>query len=162
MQPQQPILPQMPQVGLPESEYAILIRDADASGNPFAHEAAKVGQYITLALDSHLDWDSKVRYFQHALNRHCKPPPVPDEPVWYFYTSLANLVRKYAGQEALRLSSAEDDLYATRLEMGSNREMIEAEAETFFSNLMGAGDKRPNWFSEEDWAQLKLLRDQWF
>jgi hypothetical protein len=86
---------------------------------------------------------------------------VPDEPVWVFYRELADLVRQYAGREALRLASTEDDLYATRLQMGSAREQIESEAEVFFCALTGSGDRRPDWFSDEDWAQLKLIRDQW-
>ena len=45
--------------------------------------------------------------------------------------------------------------------MGSVREQIESEAEVFFADLMGAGDHRPDWFSDEDWLQLKLIRDQW-
>lgn len=159
---QQPhIFPPMPEIGKPESHYAKLARQADAEGNHYAHEVAKVGQYITLALDPRLDWLAKLRYFQHALKRHCVPPPVPDEPVWVFYRDLADLVRQYAGQEALRLASAEDDLYATRQALGSDRDAIEAEAEDFFSKLLGAGERRPDWFNDVDWAQLKLIRDQW-
>jgi hypothetical protein len=86
---------------------------------------------------------------------------VPDEPVWVFYRDLADLVRQYAGQEALRLASVEDDLYATRQALGSDREAIEAEAEEFFSQLLGAGERRPDWFNDIDWGQLKLIRDQW-
>lgn len=159
---QQPhVFPSMPQIGMSESQYAALAKQADADGNIYAHEAAKVGQYITLALDFHLDWPAKLRYFQHALRRHCVPPPVPDEPVWMFYRDLADLVRRYAGYEALRLASAEDDLYATRLALGADRQAVECDAELFFEQLLGTGDKRPDWMSEEDWAQLKLIRDQW-
>jgi hypothetical protein len=151
----------MPEIGQSESYYAKLAKQADAEGNIYAHEAAKVGQYITLALDMHLDWPAKQRYFLHALKRHCVPPPVPDEPVWVFYRDLADLVRRYAGYEALRLASAEDDVYATRLALGATREAVEADAEVFFGQLLGAGDNRPDWMSEDDWAQLKLIRDQW-
>ena len=159
---QQPhIFPSMPAIGQSESYYAQLARQADSEGNIYAHEAAKDGQYITLALDHHLDWPAKLRYFQHALKRHCNPPPVPDEPVWIFYRDLADLVRQYAGHEALRLASAEDDLYATRLALGSDRPTVESDAETFFAQLLGAGNCRPDWVSEDDWRQLKLIRDQW-
>jgi hypothetical protein len=153
--------PSMPGIGHSESHYANLARQADAEGNIFAHEAAKVGQYITLALDPHLNWASKARYFQHALKRHCVPPPVPEEDVWIFYRDLAELVRQYAGQEALRLASAEDDIYATRIQLGSNRDAVESDAELFFSAILGTGEKRCDWFSEDDWRQLKLIRDQW-
>lgn len=159
---QQPhVFPPMPEIGRSETYYAKLVRHADAEGNHFAHEAAKVGQYISLALDPHLDWAAKCRYFQHAMKRHCVPPPVPDEPVWLFYRDLADLVRQYAGQEALRLACQEDDLYATRLGLGSSRDTIEGEAELFFGTLMGTGEKRPEWFNEGDWNQLRLVRDQW-
>src|SRR5580698_5569291 len=128
--------PQMPEIGHHETYYAKPVHRADKVGNIYAHEAAKVGQYITLALDFHLDWTAKLRYFQHALKRHCVPPPIPDEPVWVFYRDLADLVRQYAGHEALRLASTEDDLYATRLQLGATREAVEADAENFFCQLL--------------------------
>ena len=71
------------------------------------------------------------------------------------------LVRQYAGQEALKLASQEDDLYAARLSMGQGREKIEDDAEDFFTKLMPEGDRCPEWFNESDWLQLKLIRDQW-
>jgi hypothetical protein len=52
-------------------------------------------------------------------------------------------------------------MYATRIDMGITRETIEGEAEVFFAKLLGSGDKRPDWYNEEDWTQLKLIRDQW-
>ena len=65
---QQPhVFPSMPPIGQSESFYANLAKQADAEGNMYAHEAAKVGQYITLALDPHLEWPAKQRYFEHAL-----------------------------------------------------------------------------------------------
>jgi hypothetical protein len=160
---QRHIFPPMPDIGMSESHYANLARLADADGNIYAQHAAKVGQYITLALDHHLDWPAKLRYFEHALKRHCVPPAVPDETVWVFYRDLADHVRKYAGHEALRLASVEDDLYATRLELGADRDTVECDAELFFAQLLGTGasEKRPDWVCEEDWQQLKMLRDQW-
>jgi hypothetical protein len=154
-------LPAMPEIGRPESFYAKLVKGADQQADVHLHESAKVGQYITLALDPSLAWDDKLKYFRHALKRHCVPPPYPDDDVWMFYQQLADLVRQYAGQEALRLSSTEDDLYAARLSMGQSREKIEDDAEAFFQKLMGSGDQCPEWFNEMDWAQLKLIRDQW-
>jgi len=153
--------PAMPPIGRPESFYAKLAHEADRMGDTHAHEAAKVGQYITLALDPMLPWEDKLKYFRHALKRHCQPPPYADDEVWLFYRQLADLVREYCGQEALRIASQEDDMYAARLAMGQDREKIEDEAENFFIKIMGKGDTRPEWFNEADWAQLKLLRDQW-
>jgi hypothetical protein len=157
-------LPDMPKIGLPESFYAQQVQDADRRGDRHAHEAYKVGQYVTLAMDPTLDWDAKLRYFKHALHRHCQPPPYPNEPTWLFYRRLAELVRQYAGQEALRLASVEDDLFAARISMGQSRDHIEDEAERFFARLIGGSScqtHQPEWLTEEDWQQLKLLRDQW-
>ncbi len=153
--------PPLPDIGRPESFYAHRIHQADRAGDHFSHEAHKVAQYITLALDPNLEWEEKLKYFTHALNRHCQPPPFPDEQVWMFYKRLANWVRENAGSEALRLASLEDDLYAARLNMGQDREKIEDDAEIFFARLLGTGDRPPEHFNEEDWQQLKLMRDQW-
>src|ERR1051325_8737557 len=154
-------LPPLPQIGHPESYYAKQVHVADRVGDRHAHEANKVGQYVTLGLDPHLKWEEKLKYFRHALKRHCVPPPLPDDDVWMFYRSLADMVRQYAGQEALRLASREDDSYAARLASGEPREAIEEEAEAFFLDLLGRGEVVPDHFHEEDWQQLKLIRDQW-
>jgi hypothetical protein len=154
-------LPPMPEIGRPESYYADLIRSADRNGSMHLREAAKVGQYITLGLDPSLAWNEKLRYFQHAHKRHCSPPPYPDDAVWMFYQNLADLVRSWCGAEALRLAGIEDDLYAARLKMGQSRDRIEDDAERFFMNLLGSNDRCPEWFNENEWLQLKLLRDQW-
>lgn len=153
-------LPPMPEIGRPESYYAKRVLEADRTGLTHAREGYKVAQYITLALDARLDWEEKLRYFRHALKRHCVPPPLPNDDVWAFYQDLAHLVRQGAGQEALRIASREDDRYAARLEMGQSRKQIEDDAEVFFATLLGTG-VRPEWFSEADWDQLKLIRDQW-
>jgi hypothetical protein len=152
-------LPALPEIGHPESFYAKKIKDADKAGDKHTHEAYKVGQYITLALDTHLAWEEKLRYFQHALKRHCQPPFLPDDELWTFYNGLAALVREYAGREALRLASETDDLYAARLSMGQSREDIEDEAEEFFSKLIA--HECPAYLNEGDYDQLKLIRDQW-
>lgn len=154
-------LPPMPEIGRPESYYARRVHEADKKGNTHAREAYKVGQYITLAMDPRLNWGQKVRYFQHALRRHCNPPPLPDEQLWVFYRELAHIIREHAGREALRLASLEDDRYATRVQMGGTRERIRADAQAFFLELMGPHDRCPDFYTEEDWAQLKILRAQW-
>jgi hypothetical protein len=157
---QRPPLPQMPEIGHPETYYARQAHDANKKGDTHAHAAAKVGQYVTLAMDPRLLWEDKLRYFKHALNRHCIPPRIPDDAVWTFYKDLQNLVRDYAGQEALRIASSEDDLYAAYTAMGKERSKIEERAETFFARLIPK-EQCPDWFHDEDWAQLKLIRDQW-
>jgi len=158
---QQRVPPAMPPIGRPESFYAKMAHDADRAGDVHSREAAKVGQYITLALDETLPWEEKLKYLEHVLKRHCQPPPFPDSDVTDFYEELANLVRQHAGQEALRIASREDDLYAARLSMGQSRNQLEDEAEEFFARLMSGADQCPEWMNEADWTQLKLIRDQW-
>ena len=154
-------LPSMPPIGQPESYYAQQVQLADKQNDRHAHEANKVGQYVTLAIDPRLAWESKLKYFEHALRRHCMPPPLPDEDVWMFYRKLADMVRQFAGLEALRLASMKDDEFAERVNGREDRENISEEAEPFFRKLLGFGLSRPDHFTEEDWVQLKLLRDQW-
>ncbi len=159
--PQARQLPSMPPIGQPESYYARQVQFADKIGDPHLHEAFKVGQYISLGIDPKLKWESKLKYFDHALRRHCAPPPLPDEDVWLFYRQLADLVRLHCGYQALLLASQKDDEYAGRLANKESREKIAEEAEPFFQKLMGLGWEKPNHFSDEDWVQLKLIRDQW-
>jgi hypothetical protein len=155
-------IPTLPEIGHPESYYAHLVHKADRENAMHSREAAKVGQYITLAIDPYLSWEQKLRYFRHALRRHCQPPKICSDPVWMFYQSLGGMVRQYAGQEALRLASAEDDRYAASISLGgATREEIAQEAESFFFNLTGFGDACPEHFNEEDWVQLKMIRNQW-
>jgi hypothetical protein len=151
----------LPEIGLDEREYTRLVKLADQQNNPHLHEAHKVGMYVTLAVSPTLPWPEKLRYFKHALNRHCNPPPFPDEATWLFYRELANLVKQYAGAEALRLASKEDDFYAARLSIGQSREKIEAEAEEFFTSLIGDFNRPPDWLTDEDFATIKMIRDQW-
>jgi hypothetical protein len=154
-------LPPLPEIGHPEVYYARRVQMADRAGDLHTYEAHKVGQYITLGLDRMLTWEQKLRYFVHALKRHCVPPPLPDEQVWMFYRGLAYLVREHCGAEALRLASEADESYDKRQHAGVSRAQIEDEAEEFFHKLLGFGEKCPFYFNEEDWAQLKLLRNQW-
>lgn len=151
----------LPAVGHPESHYAKLAHDADRVGDPHGHEAAKVGQYLTLAREESLTWEDKLKYYRHALKRHCQTPALAEAEVEAFYGKLADLVRQHAGMEALRIASGVDDLYAARLSMGQSREQIEDEAEEFFAKILGSGDHCPEHFNEADWQQLKLIRDQW-
>ena len=153
----------MPEIGYPEAHYARRVRQAELAGDDHAREAYKVGQYVTLAMDPHADWEKKLRYFRHALRRHTNAPPLPTDEVWLFYQNLKDLVRRYAGQEALRLALKEDEAYATRLGLGQSRQRIEQEAEEFFAKLLGSHsqDACPEHFTQEDWDQLRLIRNQW-
>jgi hypothetical protein len=154
-------LPSLPQVGQPESYYADQVKRADQMGNHHAREAFKVGQYITLGLNRRLDWEKKLRYFNHALRAHCTPPTLTNDSVWMFYAQLADLVRQHAGAEALRLASIEDDYYAGQLKAGVARPQIMAQAEVFFRKVLGDSDKKPDYLKQDDYEQLKILRNQW-
>ena len=153
--------PPMPEIGHPEAYYAHLAKRADRRNDPHAREAAKVGQYITLALSGDLEWDQQVRYFKHAINRHCHPPDFCNDGCWKFYHDLADVVREHCGTEALRRAMAEDDAFARRLSIGQLREKIVPDARHFFFKLMGGESGCPLWFASEDWEQLRLVRDQW-
>lgn len=154
-------LPALPEIGYPESYYAQRVKQADKAGDAHAHEAFKVGQYITLGLDPHATWESKAKYFRHALRRHCVPPRTADALVSMFYQRLADLVRRYAGEESLRLASIQDEVFEARLHNGETRDQIASDGVPFFLRLMGADDDCPGYINEEDWAQLRVLRDQW-
>ena len=152
--------PPLPEIGYPESYYAERVKQADKAGDVHTHEAFKVGQYITLGLNPKLAWAEKVKYFRHAINRHCNPPPYPDDEVWMFYRQLADMVRKFSGQEALRWISTEDDSYARRIDRGQTREQIKPEAEAFFKTFI-TSEQCPDWFNQEDFGMMKMIRDQW-
>ena len=159
--PREGQFPPMPPVGRSERFYDRLLRDADAANDPLARCAGKVGQYISLALADRRDWEHKRKCFDHVLRRHCKPPRYADVATWRFFQNLAEVVKEHAGAEALRLASAEDDSYAIGLGVGRTRDDIAADAEAFFGAILCCGDECPKWFTEQDWWQLKLLRDQW-
>jgi hypothetical protein len=151
----------MPVIGHPESYYSRRSQDAERAQDLHGHEANKVGQYVTLALEPSLPWEKKLKYFKHALSRHCQPPLYPDDEIWLFYKRLADVVRQYCGHEALRLCSQADDVYAARVQAGQSREYVANDAEEFFAKITGHGDTCPEYFSEDDWYQLKLIRNQW-
>ncbi|HEY2586180.1 MAG TPA: hypothetical protein VGI81_10495 [Tepidisphaeraceae bacterium] len=153
-------VPPLPEIGHPETYYAKQVARADRLGLRHAHEAYKVGQYITLALGPRLTWEQKARYFRHALHGHCVGPDMAPNHVMKFYGDLAEMVRKYAGQEAIRLASREDDAWAAQLQRGVPREQVKAEAARFFNIMLG--DERQNdMFLKEDWEQLHVLRKAW-
>jgi hypothetical protein len=152
-------IPEMPPIGKGDTIYGEMVQTAERWRDTLGRDAAKVGQYITLALAPSLCWTKKLRFLTHTLSRHCKPPPFPDEHVWLFYQDLANLVRTHAGAEALRLASREDDMYALQLQNGAPRSAIENEAEIFFADLVPP--QCPNWLNQEDYDQLRIVRDHW-
>ena len=158
-----PRLPPVPEIGHDEHVYAKQARIADEAGDREARDAAKVGLYVSLAIHrSKMPWAEKLRHFQHALHKHCHISPRPaDHRIWNFYHSLGHLVREHCGQEALRLASRQDDLYAARLAMGVPRAKIEREATLFFFELIGHGRDVPDHMLTDDFVMIRMIRDQW-
>ena len=151
----------LPVIGYPEAYYSKHIHDADAAGDKIGHEAYKVGQYITCGLEHNRKWVEKMKYFCHALKHHTTPPAGADEPTRQYFGKLAEMVRRYAGHEALRLAKHENDSYSLRLHAGTPREAIEEEAEVFFSDLLGHGHDCPDWCTKDDWDKITHIRDHW-
>jgi len=153
--------PPMPQLGQGEAYYKELVRQAEHNHQVHAREAAKVGQYVTLGLQEDTDPASKMKYFRHAIRKHCVAPPISDVGVEGFYERLTDFVKLHAGREALRVASIEDDRYAMRERDGESRAKLVAEARVFFEHLLGPDSLRSDLFSDEDWQQLKIIRHQW-
>jgi len=154
------VIPALPELGHSEGYYVRGSQRAEKNGDGLKVHGYKVGQYITLAMDSKLTWEEKLRYFRHTLNKHCVPPRIPGDEVWCYYKELQKLVRDAAGQEALRIASNEDDLYAALTQMGRTREELEERADVFYKRIVPS-EECPDWFHEGDYVQLRLIRDQW-
>lgn len=152
----------MPEIGLDRHYYDRVAKEAEERGDFYTHEAAKVGMYISMALDRKMPWREKLRYFQHAIKRHTTPKSeVPSDGEQAFFGELALLIKTHCGAEALRLAMREDDLYATRLGLGQTPEEIEDDAEPFFEGLIGHDEHCPPHFLEDDWHTLRMIREQW-
>lgn len=153
-------LPAMPPIGRSETYYANHAHRAHKAYDLTARDAFKVGHYITLGLNQNLQWADQLHYFRHALDHHCIPPPYAKDDMKAFYNGLTQYVRRYCGEEALRRMSDEDDKYARRLNLTSNRELIFDEASTFFRRFIETCDC-PDWFNPEDYETMKFIRNQW-
>ena len=150
----------MPEIGRPDVFYTHAIGVAESEGDLNQRAALKIARYLTLAMKPGASWEEKRKYFIHVLKHHCVPQ-VNDEEFQQYYSQMAEMVREYAGAEALRLASQEDDTYAARMSFGQNLSAIEDDAEQFFLKLLGSEDHCPDYFNPCDWAQLKILRDNW-
>lgn len=156
-----PRLPPLPEIGQDEHVYARQARLAHERGDRETRDAAKVGLYVTLALSPKMEWPEKLRHFQHALQKHCHITRPACHRIWDFYHQLAHLVRERCGQEALRLASREDDLYAARVAIGAPRSKVERDAKIFFHELIGDGRECPDWMLPDDFLMIRMIRDQW-
>ena len=152
----------MPKIGLPEETYLHVANKAQRNGEDLIFEAAKVGQYVSLALrDTDRPWEDKVKLFRHALKRHCRPPEHADEMTKEWFKRLSHFVRGLFGGEALRLAGEQDDRFDARKSMGQSIEDIADDAEKFFDAVCPHCDTCPPLYNEEEWRQLRIYRDRW-
>ena len=157
-----PGVPRMPKIGLPEALYLKVHDEAVARGDDLTREAAKAGQYTSLALrDLDAPWAKKLKYFRHALKRHTQPPEHADDVTKAWFKKLATHVKKHAGAEALRLAAEANERYMARKSMGQTGDDIADDAEELFNEICPHCDSCPPLYNEEDWAQLKAYRDRW-
>ena len=155
-------LPPMPKIGLPEETYLHVANKAQRNGEDLIFEAAKVGQYVSLALrDADGPWQEKVKLFRHALKRHCRPPEHADEMTKGWFKKLAHHVKGHFGAEALRLAGEQDDCFEARRSMGQSAEEIADDAEKFFDAVCPHCDSCPPLYNEDEWKQLRIYRDRW-
>lgn len=155
-------LPPMPRIGLPEETYLHVAHKAERNGDDLLFEAAKVGQYVSLAVRKQdAPWESKLKYFRHALKRHCQPPEHADEMTKEWFKKLSNFVKAHIGAEALRLAGEADDRFEARQSMGQSTDDIADDAEKFFEMVCPMCETCPPIYNEEDWQQLKIYRDRW-
>ena len=155
-------LPGMPKVGLPEQAYLRVAHGASKTCDDLVHEAAKVGQYLTLATrDPDQPWPEKLKAFRHALKHHTRPPEHADDVTKHWFHRLGNHVRKYAGAEALRLCREEDERYEMRRSIGQTDDEIADDAEAFFDGICPNSGRCPPIYLEADWHAMKEIRDKW-
>lgn len=155
-------LPPMPRIGLPEETYLHVANKAERNGDDLLFEAAKVGQYVSLAMRKQDgSWASKLKYFRHALKRHTQPPEHADEMTKEWFKKLAGFVKSHIGAEALRQAGEADDRYEARQSMGQTADEIADDAEKFFEMICPMCETCPPIYNEEDWQQLKIFRDRW-
>ena len=151
----------LPVIGHPAAYYEKHIRLAEQAGDVHARASHKVGAYITAALDPNMPWDDKLRHFCHAQERYGKPPEDADDAIRGFYQKLGDLVRRYAGQEAVKLVRHEHERYLHRLKQGATREELADEADVFFPRFVGHSQDCPQWFTKDAWNQIRAIEAQW-
>lgn len=151
----------LPVIGHPQSYYDKHVRLAEQAGDVHARAGHKAGGHITAALDAKLSWDEKLRLFCHALSHHCVAPPDADEVIRAYYQKLADLVRRYVGQEALKLIRHEHEKYLHRLKRGDSPEAVADEADLFFPRFIGHSHDCPHWFTAETWTQIQTFESRW-
>jgi hypothetical protein len=151
----------LPVIGHPEPWYEKHIKQAEQSQDPHARASHKVGLHVTRALSPTMPWEEKYRHFHHAVKHHCQAPPGADAAIRAFYGKLADVVRRYAGQEALKVVRRQHEQYLRRVQSGVSRDAIADEAELFFPDFVGHGHDAPDWINAESWHQIRAIEAQW-
>ena len=151
----------LPVIGHPEAWYAKQIKQAEDLGDPHARASHKVGLHVTQALDPAMPWREKFRHFRHALKHYGHPPAGADEAIRDFYQKLAGVIRRYAGQEALKVVHREHERYCQQRRSGASRDAIAEEAELFFPEFVGHGHDCPEWISRDAWNHIREMEAEW-
>lgn len=150
----------IPVIGHPESFYLKHAKEAEAAGDRHARASHKVGQYVTTALTPGMAWGEKIHRFLHALDKYCVAPANADESLKAFYRKLGDIVRRYAGQEAVTVARHKHESLLARLNTGETRDILEDEAEFFFFDMLGH-HQCPDWCCKEAYRQIITWRDFW-
>lgn len=143
----------LPVVGHPDAFYVKQILAAESAGDVHAREAAKVGRYLTFAVDPGMSWEEKLRHFLHALKRHSIAPPGATPEVALFYQRLAELVRRHASQEAMRFVAHETEPQRLRGQIDSP-EALRDRAGELRHRLFGDAGECPRWMTSEAWERI--------
>jgi hypothetical protein len=152
--------PPMPEIGHTEIYYANLAHRAQKAYDTTARDCHKVGHYVTLGCRRLLDWPAKLRYFRHALDHHCIPPPYGKDDIQSYYRELTYLVRDHCGREALRLIRLSNDDFSRRILEGETSESVRNAADELFRQFIPS-EECPDWFCPEDFAGMKMMRGKW-
>jgi hypothetical protein len=150
----------MPVIGHPVAWYGRHIEQAEAAGDVHARASHKVGQYVTEAIDPKAPWDHKIKCFKHALKHYAVAPDAADEGLRIFYKKLGDVVRKYAGNEALHEAQRFSIEAQKRTAQGEDRAMVEDDADDFYTHLMGH-ERTPEWCTPDVAERISKLRQQW-
>ena len=151
----------LPVIGHPEAWYAKHIAQAEQAGEQHARASYKVGLHVTQALVPGMPWEEKFRHFRHAIKHYCQPPEGAGEAIKVFYAKLAEVVRRYAGQEAVKVVRQQHEQYVRKLKSGVSRDEIANEAELFFPPFIGHGHGPPEWLSPDAWNQIRNIEANW-
>ena len=162
MRPDWAELPPLPEVGRPESYYAQQVKQAEQQRNIHAREAYKVAVRRDAGNGPAAGLGKELRYFKHALRSHCVAPAGARRQA----LDVLRAARRHGEAECgrrgpIRLASLEDDYYMGQVNAGVPRPQIMAQAEIFFRKILGERDEKPEYLNQEDYEQLRILRNQW-